>query len=421
MDKFVIQGGRRLSGSVTVAPAKNAILPQICAALLAESGKTVLTEVPDLADVRTSVRVVNHLGAYAEYDAASKKLTIDASGMSGHEVPYDLMRRMRASFLVLGALLGRMRKARVSLPGGCAFGPRPVDLHLKGFTALGVRCTDDHGYIKCDGAKMAPTTFVFDRPTHTGTENLMIGAALIAGETVLVNAACDPEITDVADMLIKMGAKIQGAGTSTIRIKGVKKLAGVEHQAIPDRLEAGTLLMAGAATKGTVELRNVEPLHLESVTAKLTEMGAQVTASKKRMTIKGPARLYPTQITTFAYPGFPTDLQPAILTVLTMADGPSQIVETVFPNRYSHAMELTRMGADISVSGNEARIAGVPRLRGAAVMASDIRAGAGLVLAGLAAEGESEILRVYHIDRGYDHLEDKLARLGADIKRVPEK
>jgi UDP-N-acetylglucosamine 1-carboxyvinyltransferase len=310
-----------------------------------------------------------------------------------------------------------LRKARVSLPGGCAFGPRPVDLHIKGFTTMGVKCTDDHGYIKCDGARMKATTFVFDRPTHTGTENLMIAAAVTPGETVLVNAASDPEISDVAEFLNKMGAKISGAGTASIRITGVKKLTGVEHRAIPDRLEAGTFLLAGAMTKGTVELRDVEPLHLEAVTSKLNEMGARVSTTKKRMTIKGPARLYPAQITTFPYPGFPTDLQPAILASLTIADGPSQVVDTVFPNRYSHAMELTRMGADITISGNEVRIAGVPALRGADVMASDIRAGAGLVLAALAATGESTIHRIYHIDRGYQGIEEKLRQLGADITR----
>lgn len=420
MDKFVINGGRRLSGSVTVAPAKNAILPQICAALLAENGQTTLLDVPDLADVRTSINVVNHLGAKASYDAGRRTLVIDATQLTTHEVPYDLMRRMRASFLVLGALLGRMRKARVSLPGGCAFGPRPVDLHIKGFATMGAKCTDDHGYIKCDGSRMKAATFVFDRPTHTGTENLMLAAATIPGETVLVNAGCDPEITDLAEMLNNMGAKIQGAGTATIRITGVKKLTGVEHRAIPDRLEAGTFLLAGAMTKGTVEARSVEPQHLEAVTAKLIEMGAKITTTKKRMTIKGPARLYPVQVATFPYPGFPTDLQPAILSALTIADGPSQVVDTVFPNRYSHSMELVRMGADINVTGNEARIAGVPALRGAAVMASDIRAGAGLVLAALAADGESTIRRIYHIDRGYQNLETKLAQLGADISRVED-
>lgn len=417
MDKFVVQGGRRLSGAVNVAPSKNATLPIICAAMLADSGKTVLTEIPDLVDIRTTVAVVNYLGGKAEYNPATKILTIEAANLSKHDVPYDLMRRMRASFLFLGALLGRLRKARVSLPGGCAFGPRPVDLHLKGFQACGVEFEDDHGYIRCEGAKMKSGTFVFDRPTHTGTENLMIGMALIPGETLLVNAACDPEIADVAEFLNKMGAKIQGAGTATIRITGVKRLRGVEYQPIPDRLEAGTFMIAAAMTRGTVEVRGVEPTHLEAVTGKLQEMGVQITATKKRLTVKGPAKLWPTQIVTFPYPGFPTDLQPAMLALLTVADGASMVTETVFPNRFSHAMEFARMGADVRVTGNEARVAGVPRLRGTIVMAADIRAGAGLVEAALAAEGTSEILRVYHIDRGYDHLEDKFAQLGADIKR----
>jgi UDP-N-acetylglucosamine 1-carboxyvinyltransferase len=417
LDKFVVQGGRRLSGAVSVAPAKNATLPIICAAMLAESGKTVLTDIPDLVDIRTTVAVVNHLGGEAQYDASTRILSIDASNVNKHDVPYDLMRRMRASFLFLGALLGRMRKARVSLPGGCAFGPRPVDLHLKGFHACGVQFEDDHGYIRCDGSKMKSSTFVFDRPTHTGTENLMIGMALIPGETILVNAACDPEIADVAGFLNKMGAKIEGAGTSTIRITGVKRLRGVEYQPIPDRLEAGTFMIAAAITRGTVEIRGGEPSHLEAVTGKLLEMGVQITATKKRITVKGPTKLWPVQIVTFPYPGFPTDLQPAILALLTVADGASLVTETVFPNRFSHAMEFARMGADVRVTGNEARVAGVPRLRGTTVMAADIRAGAGLVEAALAADGTSEILRIYHIDRGYDHLEDKFAHLGADIKR----
>jgi UDP-N-acetylglucosamine 1-carboxyvinyltransferase len=420
LDKFVIQGGRRLSGAVNVAPSKNATLPIICAAMLAESGKTVLTDIPDLVDIRTTVAVVNYLGGEADYNSSTRVLTIDAANVSKDDVPYDLMRRMRASFLFLGALLGRLRKARVSLPGGCAFGPRPVDLHLRGFQACGVQFEDDHGYIRCDGSKMKSSTFVFDRPTHTGTENLMIGMALTPGETLLVNAACDPEITDVAGFLNKMGAKIEGAGTSTIRITGVKRLRGTEYQPIPDRLEAGTFMIAAAMTKGTVEVRGVEPTHLEALTAKLLEMGVQVTPTRKRITVKGPARLWPTQIVTFPHPGFPTDLQPAILALLTVADGASVVTETVFPNRFSHAMEFVRMGADIRVTGNEARVAGVPRLRGTTVMAADIRAGAGLVEAALAAEGTSEILRVYHIDRGYDHLEEKLAHLGADIKRVKD-
>lgn len=403
-----------------MAASKNSILPIICAALLPESGRTVLHGIPDLMDIRTAVSVVNHLGAKAEYDAAERTLTIDATTLATHEVPYDLMRRMRASFLFLGALLGRLRKARVSLPGGCAFGPRPVDLHLKGFETLGARFTDDHGYIKCDGGRLKAGTFVFDRPSHTGTENLIIGAALLPGVTTLVNAACDPEIVDVADFLNKMGAKVEGAGTATVRIAGVKKLRGVEHRPIPDRLEAGTLMMAAAVTRGKVELRDVEPGHLEAVIGKMTEMGAAIKATKRRLTVTGSSHLWPAQIVTFPYPGFPTDLQPAALAILTVADGPSLVTETVFPNRFSHAMELARMGADVRVTGNEARIAGVPRLRGASVMASDIRAGAGLILAALAAEGESEILRVYHVDRGYERLEDKLNALGASTKRAKD-
>jgi UDP-N-acetylglucosamine 1-carboxyvinyltransferase len=420
LDKFVIKGGRKLSGTVRIDSSKNSTLPIICAALLAESGKTVLSHIPDLVDIRTAIAVCEHVGARCAYDAKAQTLTIDASGVKGHEVPYDLMRRMRASFLCLGALLGRLREAKVSLPGGCAFGPRPVDLHIKGFEALGVKFVEDHGYVHGDGANMKAATFVFDRPTHTGTENLMIGAAMLPGETVLVNAACDPEIEDVADFLNKMGARITGAGTTTIRIEGVKSLRGCEHRPIPDRLEAGTFMMAAGITNGTVELTDVTPSHLEAVTAKLREMGCTITSGRQTMTVTGPAKLWPTRVIAFPYPGFPTDLQPAILALLAVADGASLVSDTVFPNRFSHAMEMTRMGADIQISGDEARISGVPRLHGAAVMAADIRAGAGVVLAALGAEGISEVRRVYHIDRGYDHLEVKLAGLGADIQRTKD-
>ncbi len=420
MDKFVIKGGRRLTGTVQVARSKNSTLPIICAALLAESGKTVLTDIPDLVDIHTSVNVCNHLGAKAAYDPATRVLSIDASNVAVHEVPYDLMRRMRASFLFLGSLLGRMRQARVSLPGGCAFGPRPVDLHIRGFEALGVKFAEDHGYVHGDGSAMKSATFVFDRPTHTGTENLMIGAALLPGETMLVNAACDPEIGDVADFLNKMGAKITGAGTSTIRIQGVSKLRGVDHRPIPDRLEAGTFMMAAAITRGRVELTDLEPSHLDAVTMKMKEMGAEIECGPGKMTVSGPPTLWPTRVVAYPYPGFPTDLQPAILALLTIADGASVLTDTVFPNRFSHAMEMARMGADIQVSGDEARIAGVPQLRGAAVMAADIRAGAGVVLAALGAEGISEVRRVYHLDRGYDHFERKLTQLGADIQRAKD-
>ncbi len=417
LDKFVIKGGKKLSGSLGIDSSKNSTLPIICAALLAEKGRTVLTHIPDLVDIRTATAVCNHLGAKAEYDPSSQTLSIDASGMHGTEVPYDLMRRMRASFLYLGALLGRMRQARVSLPGGCAFGPRPVDLHIKGFEALGVKFTEDHGYLSGDGKGMRSATFVFDRPTHTGTENLMIGAAMLPGETVLVNAACDPEIEDVANFLNKMGAKITGAGTTMIHIQGVKSLSGVEHRPIPDRLEAGTFMMAAAITGGNIELTDVAPEHLDAVTAKLREMGCDIECGRGQMSVKGPRKLWPTRVVAFPYPGFPTDLQPAILALLTVADGASIVSDTVFPNRFSNAMEIARMGADIQVSGDEARISGVPQLHGAAVMAADIRAGAGVVLAALGAEGISEVRRVYHIDRGYDHLEKKLSRLGAEIER----
>jgi UDP-N-acetylglucosamine 1-carboxyvinyltransferase len=420
LDKFVINGGRHLKGTVAVTSSKNSTLPIICASLLASTGRTVLRDIPDLVDIRTAVQVCQHLGASAAYDPKSRTVAINAALADGDNVPYDLMRRMRASFLYLGTLLSRVRRARVSLPGGCAFGPRPVDLHIKGFEALGVKFNEDHGYLVGDGRSMKSGTIVFDRPTHTGTENVMIGAALLPGETMIVNAACDPEIADVADFMNRMGAKIQGAGTATIRIQGVRKLKGVEYRPIPDRLEAGTFMMAAVITKGAVELSHVRPDHLTAVSVKLRDMGARVEEKKTSVFVQGPRKIWPTRVATFAYPGFPTDLQPTLLPVLAVADGASLLSETVFPNRFSHVMELARMGADIQVTGDEARIAGVPFLRGASVMASDIRAGAGLVTAALGAKGQSEVLRVYHIDRGYESLEEKLRQLGADIKRVED-
>jgi len=418
MDKFVIEGGKRLSGTVQIESSKNAVLPILAASLLAEKGETVIKGVPNLVDVGTMLKVLEHLGAKVTRDTVDKKVVINAENLKSFEAPYDLVRKMRASFLVLGPLLARFKQAKVSLPGGCVLGPRPVDLHLSGFAKLGAKMDEDHGYVVASCDQLSGNVICFDRPTHTGTENLLMAACLASGITTIVNAACDPEVVDLANFLSQMGAKIKGAGNSTIYIDGVKKLNATEYTPIPDRLEAGTFMMAASITRGYVELKNVNSEHLSLVSLKLKEMGAEIEENKKKIKIKGPQRLKPVSVTTYPYPGFPTDVQASIMTLASLASGTSQIRETVFEDRFTHVMELARLGADIKVSGDRATINGVARLKGAQVMASDIRAGAGLTLAGLAADGTTEVLRVYHIDRGYDHFEKKLAKLGAEIKRV---
>jgi len=418
VDKFIITGGKKLSGSLRVEGSKNAVLPIMTAALLVEKGTTVISGVPDLADVHTALDVLTHLGAECNYDPGGQRLSINAENINRHDVPYDLMRRMRASFLVLGALIGRLGKARISLPGGCSLGPRPVDLHLKGLSKLGASFKEEGGYIIAEAPRLVGGTVYFDRPTHTGTENLLSAATVAAGKTVLINAAADPEVVDLARFLEAAGAKIEGAGTPLIKITGVRKLKAVEYTVLPDRLEAGTLMMAAAITGGYLELTHVRPDHLDAVAMKLAQMGATIETTKSKLTVRGPSRLEAADVTTFPYPGFPTDLQPAMTALLSVSSGNSRVAETVFPQRFALVMELGRMGAEIRLAGGEAAITGVKRLRAASVMASDIRAGAGLVLAALAAPGTSEILRVYHIDRGYHRLEQKLQKLGADIERV---
>jgi len=418
MDKFIIEGGKRLSGTVQIESSKNATLPILAASLLVEKGETVINGMPTLVDVDTMLKVLEHLGAKVTRDKVDKKVTINAENLKGFEAPYDLVRKMRASFLVLGPLLARLKKAKVSLPGGCVLGPRPVNLHISGFTKLGAKIDEDHGYVMASCDQLSGNVICFDRPTHTGTENIMMAACLASGRTTIVNAACDPEVVDLANFLNLMGAKIRGAGNSTLYIDGVKKLNATEYTPIPDRLEAGTFMMAASITKGYVELKNVNPEHLSMVSLKLKEMGAEIEENKKKIKIKGPQRLQSVSVTTYPYPGFPTDLQASLVALASLASGTSQIRETVFEDRFTHVMELGRLGADIKVSGDRATINGVARLKGASIMASDIRAGAGLTLAGLTAEGTTEVLRVYHIDRGYNRFEEKLAKLGAEIKRV---
>lgn len=425
MDKFVIQGGKKLSGTVEIQASKNAALPILAASLLVEKGETVISDVPDLADVDVMLGVMERLGAKVQRstDDRSDKLpsrsrvVINAEHLKSFEAPYDLVRKMRASFLVMGPLLARFGKAKVSLPGGCVLGPRPVNLHLSGFVRLGAKIREEHGYVIASGSKLSGNVVCFDRPSHTGTENILMAACLIPGRTTIVNAACDPEVEDLARFLGLMGARIDGAGGSTVHVEGVKRLKPVEHSPIPDRLEVATFMMAACITGGHVRLKGVIPEHVRMVSLKLTEMGAKITEGKGTITVKAPRRLKPTSLTTFPHPGFPTDAQACIMALTCIADGTSQIRETVFEERFSHAMELCRLGADIKISGDRATINGVPRLKGASIMASEIRGGAGLTLAGLAAEGITEVSRVYHIDRGYDRLEQRLAQLGANIKR----
>ncbi|NIN00671.1 MAG: UDP-N-acetylglucosamine 1-carboxyvinyltransferase [candidate division Zixibacteria bacterium] len=426
MDRFRIEGGRKLSGTVKIQSSKNAVLPILAASLLVEGGDTIMNNVPDLADVHVMLKVLERVGAKVERHADDKhgeapsqsKVVINAQHLRSYEAPYDLVRKMRASFLVMGPLLARLGKAKVSLPGGCVLGPRPVNLHLAGFARLGAKVKEEHGYVLASSKRLSGNVVFFDRPSHTGTENILMTACLSQGQTTIVNAACDPEVADLARFLNLMGAKIKGAGNSTIQVEGVKKLKAVEYTPIPDRLDAATFMMAACITRGIVELKNVVPEHLRMVTLKLREMGAQIEEDRGRIKVKGPRKLKPLSVVTYPHPGFPTDMQASMMALTCIADGTSQIRETVFEERFTHAMELCRLGADIKISGDRATINGIPKLRGASVMASDIRGGAGLTLAGLAAEGNTEVLRVYHIDRGYDRMEERLAQLGASIKRI---
>lgn len=418
MDKFVIRGGKKLSGRVGVEGSKNAALPIIAGALLISKGETTLHNVPPLRDINTIKAMLEHLGARVSFDDAGRTMTIVADQLTENTAPYELMSKMRASFLVLGPILQRMGEAVISLPGGCALGPRPVNYHITGFKTLGAEVSESKGYIVAKAKQLKGATLYFDRPSHTGTENLMYGAVFAKGTTRIINAACDPEVVDLAKFLNKAGAKIIGAGTPMMTIEGVSRLKAVEYDIMGDRLEAGTLLLSGMAAGGAIEVTGAETSHLELVLKKLGEAGGEVSFSARGIKVRAPKKISPVDIVTFPYPGFPTDLQACIMALVSPAQGISRIRETVFEKRFTHVMELRRLGADISVAANEATINGVKRLDGASVMASDIRAGAGLVIAGLAAVGKTEVLRVYHIDRGYVRLEEKLSALGADIKRV---
>ena len=414
--KLVIEGGRPLRGEVATSAAKNAALPALAAALLTAE-PVILENVPALADVRTMRALLERLGGETA-DAPDGSTRIRVPRVTSPEAPYDLVSTMRASVLVLGPLVARAGVARVALPGGCAIGVRPIDQHLKGLARLGAEIAIENGYVEARASRLKGARITTDLVTVTGTENLMMAAALAEGTTVIENAACEPEVVDLARLLSAMGARIQGAGTAKIEIEGVSELGGARHRIIPDRIEAGTLLAAAAITGGDITVTGVDPSHLGATLAKLEECGAAIEVAGDRVRCRAQGRARPADIITSPYPGFPTDMQAQLMALLGLADGQSRISETIFENRYMHAAELCRLGARIRTDGSAAVIQGVPVYKGAPVMATDLRASASLVLAGLAANGTTEIARVYHLDRGYERMEAKLSALGARITRV---
>jgi UDP-N-acetylglucosamine 1-carboxyvinyltransferase len=415
MDRIVIQGGRRLEGTVRISGSKNAALPMLFASLLTD-GINTYSNVPGLRDIDSTLLLLSRLGVDSE--AAAGTVRIDARGLNSQEAPYDLVRKMRASVLVLGPLLARMKRARVSLPGGCAIGARPINLHLKGLAALGAEITLEHGYVTASARQLRGAEVNFDIVTVTGTENIMMAACLAEGTTVLRNAAREPEVVALAEVLNRMGADIAGAGTPEITINGVDSLRPVSAEIIPDRIETGTFMVASALTRGNVTIADCEPQHVGATMDKLRQAGATVTVQGRTITVTGPDRIASVDIQTQPFPGFATDMQAQFMVLMCIADGVSTISETIFENRFIHVSELQRMGADIQVSGNTATVKGMARLSGAPVMATDLRASACLVLAGLVADNTTEVRRVYHLDRGYEALEEKFSELGADIRRV---
>jgi UDP-N-acetylglucosamine 1-carboxyvinyltransferase len=418
MDKLLIRGGRRLDGTVTISGAKNAALPELFAALLSDAPVT-LRNLPRLHDVSTALKLLGSMGvAIDRGDAHPDVVTLNAGQLTSHEASYDLVKTMRASILVLGPLLARFGEARVSLPGGCAIGSRPVDQHIKGLQAMGAEITVEHGYILAKAAKLKGARITTDMVTVTGTENLLMAATLADGETILENAAQEPEIPDLAEMLIGMGAKIEGHGTSRIRIEGVERLHGVTHTVIPDRIETGTFLCAVAAAGGDVRLERAHAGHLETAIEKLREAGVQIESGAGWIRVRSNGRLKPVSFRTSEYPAFPTDMQAQFMALNCIADGTSVVTETIFENRFMHVNELVRLGAKIEVDGHTAVVHGVERLSGATVMATDLRASASLVIAGLVADGDTIVDRIYHLDRGYDRMEMKLRGIGADIERT---
>jgi UDP-N-acetylglucosamine 1-carboxyvinyltransferase len=424
MDKLLVRGGRTLNGEVLISGAKNAALPELCAALLTDQPVT-LQNVPQLQDVATMLKLIRNMGVTAER-ADDGTVSLDAGGLNNPEAPYELVKTMRASVLALGPLLARFGHAKVSLPGGCAIGSRPVDQHLKGLQAMGAEIEVEHGYMVAklggDRTRLKGARIATDMVTVTGTENFLMAAALADGETVLENAAQEPEIPDLAEMLIAMGAKIEGHGTSRIHIQGVERLHGCTHKVVADRIEAGTFLCAVAATGGDVFLRHARADHLDAVIDKLRDAGATVTANAEGIRIQGTAPAYEhlkaQNFRTTEYPGFPTDMQAQFMVLNAIAKGASKVTETIFENRFMHVNELVRLGAHIQIDGKVAVLEGVQKLSGATVMATDLRASASLVIAGLVADGETLVDRIYHLDRGYDKMEAKLRAIGADIERV---
>ncbi len=417
MDKIIIQGGERLIGEVEVSGSKNATLPIFTATLLTE-GENLIHQVPNLRDVDTILKVLTHMGVKVEKEGDAFR--IQAKEILNAEAPYELVKTMRASILVLGPLLARMKRAYVSLPGGCAIGARPINLHLMGLEAMGAKIELHHGYIDAKADQLKGATITFNTVTVTGTENLMMAATLARGKTILYNAAMEPEVVELANVLNKMGGRIRGAGTPVIEIEGVDSLHAIEHTIIPDRIEAGTLMIAAGLTQGNIKILNCPIQHMDAVVNKLRETGMEIESDGEGTRVVGTRRIRSADVKTQPYPGFPTDMQAQFMVLMCLARGLSVITETIFENRFIHVSELRRMGADIRLQGDTAIIQGVESLSGAPVMATDLRASASLVLAGLAAEGRTEVSRVYHLDRGYEALDRKLSKLGANIQRVKE-
>jgi UDP-N-acetylglucosamine 1-carboxyvinyltransferase len=421
MDKLVIRGGAPLLGTIRVSGAKNAALPCMAAALLTEE-PVILENIPQVRDIQTTRNLLAAMGAEVElgYGRAHHRTTIQCKTLAAPEASYELVKTMRASTLVLGPLVARCGHARVSLPGGCAIGSRPIDMHIKGLERLGAKITQDHGYVEASTDRLKGAEIVFDKITVTGTEDLLMAATLAEGETIMLNCAREPEVADLAALLNKMGAHIEGAGTATIRVKGVSKLRGAKHRIIPDRIEAATFIIAGAITGGDVNVTGCDPTHLDAVLSKLHEVGVKTKSNGDSVRVMGDNPLVGGDMTTEEYPGFPTDAQAQFMALATQADGTSIITENIFENRFMHAQELVRMGANIKIEGRRAVVVGKTPLSAAAVLASDLRASASLVLAALVADGETIIDRVYHLDRGYENIEEKLRGVGAEIKRIGE-
>ena len=421
MDKFVIRGGEPLLGTVRISGAKNAALPCMAAALLTDQ-PVVLENIPQVRDIQTTRNLLAAMGAEVElgFGRAHHRTSIQCANLSSPEASYELVKTRRASTLVRGPLVARCGRARVSLPGGCAIGARPIDLHIKGLEQLGAKITQEHGYVEASATRLKGAEIVFDKITVTGTEDLLMAATLAEGETVLRNCAREPEVADLADLLNKMGASIEGAGTSTIRVQGVSKLHGAKHRIIPDRIEAGTFIIAGAMTGGDLNIAGCEPTHLDTVLSKLREVGVKLKINGESVRVMGDNPFTAADMSTEEHPGFPTDCQAQYMALATQAEGTSVITENIFENRFMHAQELVRMGANIKIEGRRAVVRGKTPLSAAAVLASDLRASASLVLAALVADGETIIDRVYHIDRGYEHIEEKLRGVGAQIRRIGE-